>query len=330
MLLMNKKIIFSLLFLVTLAACTPDSCREEEYTGPDTVPFDFVEIDKQIFNAKSENDLIKMMDENPLFSSKFLQRNPASTMPLAQNLLKIGQEPNLIQMEKEASNVFGDYSFLKNDMGKTFARIKYYYPEFEIPKVYTIISGFGNDVFAADSIIVIGVDFFIGPTAKYRPEFPEYMLKNYTKENIMPGVALMISNKYNQTDLLDKTMLAEMIYWGKAYYFMERIMPCTPDSLIIGYTNNQLTDTKEHERVVWEHFITNKLLYSTEQFTISKYIGERPNITEIGNKCPGRVARWLGWQIIKAYMQNNSDVSLQQLMAEKDAKKIFTLSGYKP
>ena len=60
------------------------------------------------------------------------------------------------------------------------------------------------------------------------------------------------------------------------------------------------------------------------------YVEERPSIPEIGNKCPGRIGQWLGWKIVKAYMKNNPDVSLADLMAEKDAKKIFDHSRFKP
>ena len=63
---------------------------------------------------------------------------------------------------------------------------------------------------------------------------------------------------------------------------------------------------------------------------MNKYIGERPNIPEIGKQCPGRIATWVGWQIVRKYMEEHPQVSLQQLMEEKDAQKIFQQSKYKP
>jgi hypothetical protein len=39
---------------------------------------------------------------------------------------------------------------------------------------------------------------------------------------------------------------------------------------------------------------------------------------------------WLGQQIVKSYMKHNSDVTLEDLMNEKDAQKILSKSKYKP
>ena len=41
-------------------------------------------------------------------------------------------------------------------------------------------------------------------------------------------------------------------------------------------------------------------------------------------------AAWLGWQIVRKYMEENPKVTLAQLMAEKNAQKILTESKYKP
>ena len=49
---------------------------------------------------------------------------------------------------------------------------------------------------------------------------------------------------------------------------------------------------------------------------------------EIDNETPGRVGAWVGWQIVRAFMENNK-VSVQDLLVA-DAKTIFEQSHYKP
>ena len=39
---------------------------------------------------------------------------------------------------------------------------------------------------------------------------------------------------------------------------------------------------------------------------------------------------WMGWQIVRKYMKEHPDVTLQQLMADNDAQKILNQSKYKP
>ncbi|MDH3710460.1 MAG: gliding motility lipoprotein GldB, partial [Cyclobacteriaceae bacterium] len=78
------------------------------------------------------------------------------------------------------------------------------------------------------------------------------------------------------------------------------------------------------------HFVEKKLLYETSHFTKKKYMDERPTTVEIGNKCPGRIGEWLGWQIVMKYMKENPQISLDQLMESEDVQGIFTQSRYKP
>ena len=50
---------------------------------------------------------------------------------------------------------------------------------------------------------------------------------------------------------------------------------------------------------------------------------------EIDNETPGRIGQWIGWQIVRAYVQNNPDISATQLL-KTDYKTIFEKSKYKP
>jgi uncharacterized protein YjaZ len=61
-----------------------------------------------------------------------------------------------------------------------------------------------------------------------------------------------------------------------------------------------------------------------------KYLSERPKTVEVGEECPGRIAQWVGWEIVKKYMATHPDVSLSDLMKNTDAEKIFRESKYKP
>jgi uncharacterized protein YjaZ len=57
---------------------------------------------------------------------------------------------------------------------------------------------------------------------------------------------------------------------------------------------------------------------------------ERPATLEVGEKCPGRIGQWVGWEIVKSYMNSHEEVTLQELMQSNDAEKIFKESKYKP
>lgn len=127
----------------------------------------------------------------------------------------------------------------------------------------------------------------------------------------------------------DNTLLAEMIYYGKSYYFTEQMMPCLPDSILTGYTEEELAIAEENDQLVWSHFINRELLFETSHMIKPRYIGERPQVAEINSKIPGRIGRWIGWQIVQNYA-DKTDAPLTQIMNSADAQEIFTQAKYKP
>lgn len=120
-----------------------------------------------------------------------------------------------------------------------------------------------------------------------------------------------------------------MIYYGKAYHFTKSILPCVSDEFIIGYTSEEIASCYANEEFIWSHFVENDLFFETNPFEIRKYTGEAPSTDEISPDAPGRLGRWIGWNVVDDYRFNNK-FSLEELMMEADAEKIFRQSKYKP
>src|SRR6478735_1093558 len=280
-------------------------------------------LDKQLFSANSKTEVANFVKENQLFADRYLQRKTyGSDSALVNALYKMATEPSLRQLAEEADKRFSDMPELENDMELAFKHLKYFYPKAKIPQLVTFITGMGQDLYLDDNFLVWSLDFFIGPKAKYRPPFPAYILKRYDKPYLVPNSVLLLSRKFNETN--ESNMLAEMVANGKSLYFAQRLLTCTTDSLLIGYSNQDIANVYHNQDRIWAHFIEKGLLFETNQFKIKKYVGERPNVPEIGKECPGRIGAWVGWQIVRKYMEENPNVTLPQLMAEPNAQKILT------
>jgi gliding motility-associated lipoprotein GldB len=308
-----------------------ETCEMPDEVSKLPVTVEIDRLEEPFFKLTTVPQMQDFLRQEPLLRDKFLLRDryPSEEL-MAQSLLKLATDTSIHKLAKQSQERFGDMQDVEQELENAFKYVKSYYPSFHIPKVQTFVSGLSRDLLVSDSLIVMGLDFFIGKNAAYRPQAPEYIQARYEKEFLAPSVMLLVSNKFNKTDFVNKEMLDEMIDYGKSYYFTERVMPCTADSLIIWYSSQELADVQYNEGKIWAHFIEKGLLYETSQFTIRKYIGERPNVPEISERCPGRVGTWVGWQIVRKYMENNPDVTLQQLMEEKDARKILERSKYKP
>jgi uncharacterized protein YjaZ len=122
-----------------------------------------------------------------------------------------------------------------------------------------------------------------------------------------------------------------MIYYGKQLYLKDQLVPNFTDAEKMGYLSEQITWCRENESYIWRYFIEKELLYSAD----SKLPGRFTNLApfskfylEIDNESPGRVGQWIGWQIVRSFMQNN-EVSTQDML-KMDVKELFEKSKYKP
>lgn len=130
----------------------------------------------------------------------------------------------------------------------------------------------------------------------------------------------------------DRSLLGLMVYFGKDLYMKDLFLPDATDAAKIGYTQQEIDWAKVNEEEMWRYFVERNLLYNTDPKLYDRFIGPAPFskfYLELDNESPGRLGRWLGWQIVRAYMENNKDVTLQELL-QMDAKTIFENSKYKP
>jgi hypothetical protein len=290
-------------------------------------------LSDKLIGVKSKTDLVQLLTEHPTLRDYFLKRLQFPNDSVFINLLYDRlNDPNIDTLWMETRRVFGDESELKNEFIRAFTNMKYYYPDFKIPRIETVVTGFDTDLFISDSLLIVGLDYFLGPGAKYRPHMYEYLLQQYRKENIVPSFMLMygIDSRFNKVDEDNHTVLADMIAYGKSYYFARRMLPCTPDSVFIWYTREEIQGARRNQDAIWFRLVQDQELYSTSHVEKQKFLMERPKTLEVGEKCPGRIGQWIGWEIVKSYMENSDDVTLQKLMMTNDANQIFKESKYKP
>ncbi len=238
------------------------------------------------------------------------------------------QNPFVDTLYQETMNLI-DVGLVSYNLDKAYSRVKKAFPDFQAPKVQTVYSGFGKDIYLTDSLLIIGLDYYLGEEASFRPSVYDYIRVRLTPAHLVPQLIQFTSLKFNETKQGKRTILEDMVYYGKAMEFTSEMLPCVADSTIIGYTSKQMADAVISEGVIWQHFLERKLLYSDVPSNITKYIDERPSIPEIDMNCPGRIGQWLGWQIVKAYREETG-VSIEELMDETDAQKILTRSKYRP
>lgn len=297
------------------------------------VDLTFEPLQESFINVTSKDELIQLLTTNPAVRDEIFRRAeyPSDSIFIDEIFIRM-TNPYLDTLLMETHRVFGDLTDLKNEFNEAFTNIKYYYPEFTPPKIQTVVSGLDTDLFVSDSLIIVSLDFYLGKGAKYRPKVYEYLLRKYDPSDIVPSSLLIygISGRFNKTELKDKTVLADMMAYGKAFYFAKHMLPCVADSVFIWYTPSEIKGSRKNEDVIWKRFIESQVLYSTSHKVKQDYLGERPVTVQVGEKCPGRIGQWIGWQIVNKYAETHPEMKLPKLMEADNAQKLFRESGYKP
>ncbi|MES2240481.1 MAG: gliding motility lipoprotein GldB [Bacteroidota bacterium] len=287
------------------------------------IPVDIkVERFDKVFFETQPKDLAKVKKEYPFF---FPEGNDDSVW------LEKMQNPLWRELYAEVQKKYGDFEPVRKEFNTLFQHIEYYFPKTKTPKVITIISemDYNNKVIYADSLVIVALELYLGKEHKFY-QFPNYIKENFEEKQIMPDVVSSFSLK-KISSITDKSLINKMVYYGKQLYLKDLLLPNYTDADKIGYTPEQIKWCEENEGYMWRYFIEKEMLYSDEPKLTTRFINTAPFskfYLEIDNESPGRVGTWIGWQIVRSYM-NNNDVSIEQLL-KTNAKEIFEKSKYKP
>lgn len=227
---------------------------------------------------------------------------------------------------------YGTINPVMEDVNNAFKHYKYHFPDKKLPEIYTYISGYNTSVIIAEGMVGISLDRYLGP--KYE-NYSKLGIEQYRQERMYKG---MIQQDMMKAVLLDDypyeftadDMLENMIYEGKIQYALMCMIPNAPDSVKFGYSNEKVEWVKKNEANIWKHFLDKKLLFSIEKNEIRQYIGDGPFTTPFSKISAPRAGAYIGFKIVESYMDRNSDISLKQLMEEKDYRKIYQKSLYNP
>jgi gliding motility-associated lipoprotein GldB len=315
-----KKILLLTTFLFLVFSCNQKSKVEKEIENS-IVSVKLERFDK-IFYETPISQFGKIKSKYPYF---FPKQTPDSVWTNKMS------NPLYRELYGEVQKKYKNSDTIQANLDELFKHIKYYFPETKTPKVITLISemDYQNKMIYTDSLVLISLDLYLGKNHRFY-EFPDYLKQNFEPSQIMPDLVDSFA-PYKIKPPTDKTLLSQMIYAGKQLYLKDILLPEITDYDKIGYKPEQLKWCQENESYMWSYFIEDKLLYSSESKLANRFINLAPFskfYLEIDNQSPGRVGTWIGWQIVRSFMEKNP-VSISQLMTI-DATELFQKSKYKP
>jgi gliding motility-associated lipoprotein GldB len=318
---MQVRIFIILLIGLTFVSCDEDSKVENEIAKIE-VDFTVERFDTAFLQAEPK-DLPNLKQAYPFLFSKRVSDS-----------VWIYRIKDTLQNEllTEVNKTFPELKNTKEELKGLFQHLKYYDKTFTAPRVITLTNDvdYRNKTIVTDSLILIALDNFLGPEHVFYQNIPKYLAENMTKHQIVSDVAEGYATKYVfQTNR--KTLLDEMIYFGKLYYFKDLMIPFKTDAEKIGYSDLEVKWAEANESQIWSYFIEKELLYSTDNKLPNRFITDAPFskfYLELDNDSPGRLGQYIGWQIVKAYANTTGEDVMTIL--QKEPEEIFRKSKFKP
>ena len=342
-------------FLILGIIMVLSACKSEQ-----DVPLDKIDLSLDIERVDlSLRDAAHFVERDTLFSDttvyrKFLAKHksflvewffpgvPTDSVPdsvMAIILVRdfVNYKPVMQLLDSVATHFPEDYDF-ENIFLNPFKRFTYYFPEKEVPKIRTFVTGYSqsgqagtDEVTITPHYLGLGLHYYLGKSFPFYPQdLPQYIRRRFEP-------SYMASLVFKQTayqmlpelsPISNPRLLDKMVRAGIRLYFLDAILPEAHDSLKIFYTKEQLYWSYYYEDRIYAEILPK--LYSTDLNDHNQFLSEAPFTTGLIRESAPRIGEFCGWMIVHNYMTNNQDVTLADLFAETDYEKILKGARYRP
>ncbi|MDO4228197.1 MAG: gliding motility lipoprotein GldB [Capnocytophaga sp.] len=314
------KKIFLLAGLLAFVACGD---KKEKEIAQIPMEVKTIRFDSLFFSSPAEK-IPELRKEFPFFFTSNITN---------EEWIEIQQDSLQKALFKEVQKNVGDFTKEKKEIKNLFQHIAYYFPKFQPPKVITLTSevDYQSRVIYADSLLLIGIDNYLGENHHFYENIQKYIRFELTKENIVIDIAESFADKLVPR-LQYLTFLDNMIYEGKKLYLMQMLLPKKSEAEILKYDKTKWKWTEENESQIWRYFVEGNLLYQTDKKLLNRFIYPAPFskfYLELDNESPGGVGRFIGLQIVKAFMKKHNQMSMIEMLSMKP-DELFKQSFYKP
>lgn len=331
-------------WLAIILFCFLAACNNGE-TIPDIshikITTEIKRFDRDLFSSDT-NHIVASLDtlqkKYPHFLNDFLY----SILALPANADSAAAKIKLFIRDYSAINdsvqkAFTDFDKQEADIKHGLQLVKYFFPTYKLPEHIITFTGplegyasvLTTDGMAIGLQLYLSKDFSIYHTSYLNEVYPEYQSRRfdaaYIPVNCMKNI---ISDLYPEQQM-GLPLVFQMIEAGKRLYLLDKFLPGTADTLKTGYTATQLQGCFDHEEFIWSFFVKNGLLFSTDPSAIRDYMNDGPKTEVLGESSPGFIGQFIGWQIVKKWMKENTDKTLQQLIDIPPAQ-IYEQAKYKP
>lgn len=201
-------------------------------------------------------------------------------------------------------------------LGQSRDNIKVSLPVVRFPSLVAIVSTFNQSIIYTDSIMLIGLNHYLGNDYPGYVYFESYQRYTKTPQHLPYDIIeSIILNKYPYRPNNNATTLNRILYEGAIIATLIHLIPNASLSEALGCTPTQLQWLFNNERQAWQALITRQYLYSTDPMIAERLANPAPATTILHPEAPGRAGRFIGVRIVEAYLKTHPNTTFDYLLS---------------
>ncbi len=325
-----KRTIYIFLFF-SIISCSNDTNNQYE--------IDIYRFENYLFSSDSTNIVERksvwekeLGDFTKSFDHYIMHRSNEDDSLYCNELLSFINHSEMREVYDTISLKYRDFDNFEKQLKNTFSKWQDIFVQPPPNKIITLFSGFNYGVISQDSMLIIGLDFFLGSNSKFYSylQDPEYIRMQKESKFLLSYVLESWVNFNFSNYNMKSDFLSQMIYKGKIMYVINNLIPSSSIEDQFRFSKNEMSWCENNEFAIWSYFIENDLLFSTQQREFLSYLNPAPFARGMPRESPGRISYFIGYKIVSNYMRYNSDINIEKLMKETNAQLILKKSKYKP
>jgi len=330
-----KRISLALLLIAALVSCNKETKRTADISGMD-MDFHIQRFDSSFWfldttNLQQSMTLLNAQypEMGKIYVEYVMRMGTLGSDTSAIEYSNFRKYPAVVKVYESTLKKYSDISDIEKELKPALLRLQVFVPQIATPRFYTHISFFNQNIIVGNGFISLSLDNYMGPDYCYYDSVNiyNYLRPNMRREKIASDYLTALLASELPLDP-SSNLLTDILYHGKILYTVSCLLPETPENIILGYTEEQMSWAEQNEKEMWKQIVSSHAIYTTNIIDKAKYTRDAPFTQPFGQDSPGRLGAYLGYRIICSYMRNNQKVTIAQLLQNQDAQDILNHSNY--
>lgn len=316
-------------FVLILFSCTENRLDVELENEP--VDLKFYYVDQVLYNSTKE-ELIKQhqtyadkLDDLYVYEWQQNLRSPHSDS-LPEQIYNFYQTAYIHDLEQAKAKIVDVVKSSENQINKGFQYFNHHFIEAPVPHQVIFMNKLFSNIHCSDSALSVGLESYLSPQSEVVKSIPKNQLYEWQRDRMniifLPRDILLNWIQVHLFEEIDKKLAQHIVQAGKILYILNASFPHKKGNFILRYSQEDWEWAQQNEKLTWDYLVKEQLLFKNNRRDKANFLNAGPKTVGLPDDAPDRMGQFLGYKMVKGYMDEHKDVSLPTLI-KMDYNKIL-------